>query len=273
MQRWPWATLLLATVFAAGCDDAETNSGPATVDVLAVADSAGSTDAAAGTDATTATDAAGSADVLVIADVVFGAPCTLTATQLLGPIEEVSTGEVKVLATDGLTRTLYVDASAGGFSQQGANPRLYLNLETAQRVDVTDAQAVGTAAWDLALKRPVLYSNGGTAGPGVGKAGFVFKAFDQVTAADEALAELTAEEFWDASCKPAQDQLGAPLTTMTDWYDLAAGGATLEPKNVTFVIQGGTGKRYKLKILDYYANPDGSKGTTSGRYVLKVAPL
>jgi hypothetical protein len=39
----------------------------------------------------------------------------------------------------------------------------------------------------------------------------------------------------------------------------------------TYVVRGGDGALYKLAILDYYANPDGSHGTRAGRYRVRVA--
>lgn len=278
-----WQRVFLApaalAVLVAGCEDAASTAAPA-ADAQTSSDAAGqdasaddtlAQDALAEDTAQTGSDAA--AKDQTASDVDFGAPCQSVAKQVLGPIDEVSEGEVKILQTDGQTRTLYIDASAGGYSVQAAYPRLYLNLETAQPVALTDYEAMASTAWDLALKRPVLFTNGGTGGPGQGQAGFVFKPFAEVTAADEAASDPQVEQFWDDGCKPALDPIGSVLTTMTDWYNYEDGTTAVVPKNLTFVLRGGTGKLYKLKILEYYANPDGSKGKTSGHYVLQVAPL
>lgn len=273
-----WQRVFLApaalAVLVAGCDDAASTAAPA-ADAQASSDAAGHDAATDDTlfedTAQTGSDAA--AKDQTSSDVVYGAPCPAVAKQVLGPIDEVSEGAVKILQTDGQTRTLYIDASAGGYSVQAAYPRLYLNLETAQPVALTDYEAMASTAWDLALKRPVLFTNGGTGGPGQGQAGFVFKPFAEVTAADEAASDPQVEQFWDDTCKPALDPIGSVLTTMTDWYNYEDGTTAVVPKNLTFVLRGGTGKLYKLKILEYYANPDGSKGKTSGHYVLQVAPL
>ena len=110
--------------------------------------------------------------------------CSAAIRMALGPIDKVSTGAVSVLATSGTVRTLYVDASAGGFGVSDTYPRTYVNLETATQVAITDKQAPSSTAWDLAIKRPVLFTNDGDGGPGMGGTKVVSKAFNQVTAAD-----------------------------------------------------------------------------------------
>lgn len=267
---------LCLTAGLLGCDDAASSTTPAADTVADTASQDASNDdaladaASAGSDTSakdqTAKDQSGS-------DAVFGAPCPSVAKQVLGPIGEVSEGQVTVLQADGKARTLYVDASAGGYSVQAAYPRLYLNLETAQAVPLTDYEAMTSTAWDLALKRPVLYTNGGTGGPGQGQVGFVFKPFAEVTAADEAASDPQVEQFWDDACTPALDPIGSVLTTMSDWYSYEDGTSAVVPKNLTFVLRGGTGKLYKLKIQEYYASPDGTKGKNSGHFVLLVEPL
>jgi hypothetical protein len=200
------------------------------------------------------------------------ASCSAAKDQLLKPIDKVSAGDVLVLSTAGTTRTLYVDASAGGSQGAGQNPRVYLNLETATRVDVTDKSAGGSTGWDLALKRPILFVNGGDGGPGKGGAVFhLNKAFEQVTAADAT--GTTAEQFFDQDCNAKLDPTGAPKTSFDGWYDYDQGTNTLTPKPGTWVVKGGTGKLFKITILSYYATSDGGVGQSGGRYTLKVAPL
>lgn len=49
---------------------------------------------------------------------------------------------------------------------------------------------------------------------------------------------------------------------------------TVSPKDGVYVVRGADGANlYKIEIVDYYANPDGTPGAVSGRYVLRVAPL
>lgn len=231
------------------------------------------------------TDDSGSgADTLIVDDSGTDAPvdapadvpastCTAALQTLLGPIDKVSTGVVNVLSDTGGVKKLYVDASAGGFGHEGANPRIFVDLGNAKRVDLTDVQAEKDATWDLAIKRPVLFSNDGDGGPGAGGVLEVAKAFDAVTSAD-ATGTFKTESFVDKDCNPKTDPTGAVLTTMSDWYDYDAATSKVTPKpGVTYIVRGGGGALYKLAILDYYATPTGGSGTLGGYYLLEVAAL
>ena len=199
--------------------------------------------------------------------------CSAAIGMLLGPIDKVSTGTVSIIGTSGTTNTVYVDASAGGFGADSTHPRIYLDLATATKVAITDKQAPTSTAWDLALKRPVLFTNDGDGGPGMGGLLTVAKAFDQVTIAD-ATGKFALESFVDASCNPKTDAVGDVLTTMSNWYDYDQATNILTPKpTTTFIVRGGTGKLYKLGIVTYYGEPDGGTGMAGGYYVLQIGAL
>ena len=202
-----------------------------------------------------------------------GTSCTAAAEQLLGPIDAISTGAVTVLSEADGTKTLFVDASAGGTQGASTNPRLYLNLETASRVDETDKTAPTSTGWDLAIKRPILFTNSGDGGPGQGGALLVAKPFDDVTAADASGVTLATESFFDADCTAKVDATGAVKTSFDGWYDYDRATNVLTPHDGTWLVRGGTGKLYKLQILSYYATPDGGAGQSGGRYTLKVGAL
>ncbi len=199
--------------------------------------------------------------------------CSVAIAMLLKPIDKVSTGNVSVVGTTNGVTTLYVDATAGGFGASDSFPRIYVNLGTMMRVDVTDDQASTSTAWDLALKRPVIFTNDGDGGVGKGGTLIVSKAFASVTAAD-ATGKFTTESFVDANCNAKTDAVGDVETTMSNWYDYDQATNVLSPHpNTTYVIRGATGTLYKLGITSYYGNPDGSMGTNSGAFLLQVAAL
>lgn len=200
--------------------------------------------------------------------------CTAVIEQTLKPIDMVSTGAVTILNETNGVRIVYVDASAGGFQVQDSFPRTYLNLETATRVDVTDKSARTSTMWDLAIKRPILYTNGSDGGPGMGASLFVAKAFDQITMADAMGKTFALEHFTDQDCNPEMDATGALLTTFDGWYDYNQMTMIVTPKpNTAFIVRGATGKLYKLAILTYYSSPDGGTGMAGGIYTLKIAAL
>jgi hypothetical protein len=201
------------------------------------------------------------------------AQCTSAAEQLLKPVDSVSTGAVTVLEDAAGAKTLFVDASAGGTQGAATNPRIYLNLETAVRVDVTDKTAFASTAWDVAIKRPILFTNSGDGGSGRGGSKMVEKEFDAVTTADAAAETFAQESFFDANCTAKVDQTGAVKTSFDGWYNYDQATNGVSPKAATWIIRGGTGKLYKLRVLSYYANPDGTTGQAGGRYTIKVAAL
>jgi hypothetical protein len=200
--------------------------------------------------------------------------CTAAKEQLLKPIKSVATGEVTVLSETAGVKTVYVDGSAGGPQAAATNPRLYLNLETMTKVAVTDVTAETSTGWDVALKRPILFTNGGAGGPGSGGAVFLAGVdFDGVASADANGKTFAKEVFFDADCNPQVDPTGAVKTSFDGWYDYNTADNTLTPKAGTWLVKGGTGKLFKVQILSYYATPDGGTGMAGGRYTLRVAAL
>lgn len=192
---------------------------------------------------------------------------------LLKPVASVSTGVVSVVSNAGGVATLYVDASAGGFGNSDTSPRVYINLGSLMRVDITDKDAPTSKAWDLAIKRPVLFTNDGDGGVGKGGTLVVAKAFDQVTSAD-AMGTFATEAFVDANCNPKMDAAGDVQTTFTNWYNYNQATNALAPKpNTTYVVRGATGTLYKVGIKSYYGLPNGSTGTVGAYYLLEVGAL
>lgn len=231
------------------------------------AGSAGSTAAGTGGTSSAGGSAAGGASG-------SNAGCATELESLLKPIDATSTGEVVELSKDATSTTLFVDASAGGTMMASTNPRLYLSLATGKRVAVTDKTAAASKEWDLALKRPVLFTNGGQGGPGQGAAAFLAaKSFDAVTSADAAGTAFTSEDFLSVDCIPNLDLMGAVLTSFSGWYDYDPSTNGLAPQPGVWLVKGADAKLYKVEILGYYANPDGTTGMAGGRYKLRVGAL
>lgn len=221
-------------------------------------------------DTPAATPDAGTADT----GTSSGGTCTAAKQTLLGPIASASTGDVTVLGADANTKTIFVDASAGGPQAAATSPRLYLNLETLTRVDVSDVDADSSTAWDLAIKRPILFTNSGDGGSGQGGSALLDGVdYATVTNAMASAATFKTESFFDASCNPQVDETGAVLTSFNGWYDYDLSTNLLSPHPGTWVVKGGTGKLYKIAILTYYANTDGTPGMTGGRFTIKVEAL
>lgn len=238
-------------------------SGSSTTNAQPSGDDAGDPDAAVADDDASSADGGG------------GGSCSSARDTFLVPVAKVSTGEVSVLGDSGGVKRIYVDASAGGQGQTSKNPRVYVDLSTGTRVDVDDLGARSSTAWDLAIRRTVLWTNGGDGGPGQGAGTSIAKPFANVTDA-EAKAKapsLAPESFFDAECTPKTDPLGAPLTTFSSWYDYDEATNIPTPnKSTTYVIKGGTGKLFKVAIESYDALADGGSrnNASTGFFLLDV---
>ncbi len=99
------------------------------------------------------------------------------------------------------------------------------------------------------------------------------KLFDAVTAADATSAAIATEVWFDAMCNLKTDPTGAIATTFNGWYDYDQATNKLAPHAGTFIVRGGDGTLYKVAILNYYANPDGTTGMAGSRYVLQIGPV
>jgi hypothetical protein len=203
-----------------------------------------------------------------------GTACTKARDDALVPIDRVSTGVVSVVSESNGVRTLFVDASAGGFDKAIKNPHTYVDLEAGAKVELTDKTAPEAATWDLAMKRDRIFTNSGDGGIGQGGAVRIAKPFASVTAADANAAKPEAEKFFDAECNLQKDMTEGVLTTFSDWYEYdQATHQITGPKPITFVVRGATGKKYKVGIKAYDGGPDGSVGKASGNYLLEVSAL
>jgi hypothetical protein len=203
-----------------------------------------------------------------------GTQCSAARKSHLVPVAKVSTGDVKVISTEGDVTTLYVDAAAGGAMESATSPRVYIKL-SGERVDVDDNAAFESGDWDLALKRVDIFTNSGDAGIGKGGAAKVGKDFDDVTADDADAAEIAPESFFDEECVGKKDEASFIITSFNGWYDYAVGGGPTVKPRTSFIVRGADGtSRYKVGIVSYTGTSSGgTDGKATGRFILKVAPL
>ncbi len=199
-------------------------------------------------------------------------PCSGALRQELALVNEVSPRTVSVLETNGEERVLYVDATAGG--ADGTEPWVYISLATGDAVPLTDLDALDSTAWDLALRRFVIRTNSGDSGPGQGGALRVNLPWANVDA-DTLGNRIPPREVWfSADCELAIDSsTGDVITTFSGWSEYDVSTHLLTPADAVYLTRGGDGALYKIAILDYYSNPDGTHGTVPGRYQLRIAPL
>ena len=208
------------------------------------------------------------------------ASCETVRAGLLGPIASVSTGLVEVTSdANAQLVTVVIDASAGGFAAAANNPYIYVSLANKARVDVTDAAADSSTAWDLAFKRDNIRANGGDSGPGNAQVAVLAAAdFDATTSAAATGATFGKDSFVDAlTCEPVVDATGKPVTSFDGWYQYDAATNGLAPADRVYLVRGANGTSlYKLKLTGYYVDvPTGTGGTVkkSAVYSLKYQAL
>ena len=199
--------------------------------------------------------------------------CSAALKQSLSLVDEVSTAKVSIVSEDADDRTLFVDASVGGLNGQDTHPWVYIALATGQAVAVTDLQALGSKAWDLAFKRSVVRTNGGDSGPGLGGAIRIALPWDKVTSATLGNKALPIESWFDDDCMLTLDSAQNLVTTFSGWSQYDETNHVLSAADVVFITAGADGTLYKVGILDYYGTPAGAHGTVAGRYLVRVAPL
>lgn len=261
MATWKFKSCLAlaALCCALGCE-----SEPVTSDE----GDAGSGDTANGGSASTAGSANGGSE----AEPVIPSACSGALRQALGLVDEVSSATVATISS-GAELVLFVDASAGGLGGQDDFPWVYISLATGAAAALSDLEALKSNAWDLAFKRFVIRTNSGDSGPGQGGALRVGLPWDSVDSSTQGDRMLSTESWFDQDCNLTTDDQGDLVTTFTGWSEYDQATHVLAPADVVYLTQGGDGTRYKVAILDYYANPDGSSGRTAGRYKLRVAAL
>ena len=271
-ERIACAAAIVASLLAA-CGDDEGSGGGASTSATTGSSTSGQTTSGTSTTTATTTSSQTSTTTTTGTSGSGGGPtCTQAREDALGPIDMVSSGDALTLENAGGVATLFIDASAGGIQNQAINPWIYVDFEGLARVDVTDVTADADTTWDLAIKRPILRTNSGDGGyAGSGGAVRLTKAFDEVTEADAA-ATFETEIWFDEKCNLYTDPTGAIATTFDGWYDYDNG--TVSPGAGTWLIRGGDGVSvFKLEVLDYYSNPDGTSGMAGGRYRVRVADV
>ena len=165
----------------------------------------------------------------------------------LNPTDAVSQGAVS--SSEGV---LSVDASAGGMSAAAGNPYVYIDLDQATKVEVTDPAALNDKVWDLAIKRVVLRVNGGDSGSGgVTLATRSAKKLSDVTMVPD-MQFFRADQFIDEeNCEVIRGPINNPQTAVGKWYSYNTNTHMVEPSDTVYVVETTEGAHVKFKINSY----------------------
>lgn len=215
-------------------------------------------------------DAGDEEDVATVGDVGdledTGGECVIAnALEAAWPLhDQVSGSDITAEETDGVW-TAEVDAAAGGAAGASSNPFIYLDLDGAAKVDVTDLDAItADTSWEIAFRRTAIFINGGDAGPGnVEIARLTGVDFDTVTVDDvPADGEFITEDLVnDDTCEIPTPATGVgnavtvfenlnPDTTSQSWYNYGGnGGIGVHDDHVYIIRNTDQSKTYKFSFV------------------------
>lgn len=169
------------------------------------------------------------------------------------PIPMTSTGLVQVTTTAGITSGS-IDATAGGVMSAADNPYIYVNLQTSEKVAISDLDANDSTEWDVSLKRASLRVNSGDSGKGGRKLAVVQAAsLDEVTAAPTS--GYASDDFTSADCQLVKLPAGEPYSAFGEWYNYDDTTHVVTPKSEVYVLERPDGSRTALRLITYYGDP------------------
>ncbi|MGC6508836.1 MAG: HmuY family protein [Myxococcota bacterium] len=194
----------------------------------------------------------------------------------LGLQDSVSDGNVST-TNDGGDFLTYVDATAGGYQNSASNPWVYVKFthQGAEKVEISDEDALQSANWDMSLKRFLIRLNGGSSGPScVGSAVFFEQSYETLTEAPQGVSYVL-DNYYTTDCSIINDSSGlpnSPQTAMSPWWEYPGCVATT---GHPFIIQLANGELIKLVVEAYYAenqdecNSTGAMGSGSANFTMR----
>lgn len=210
----------------------------------------------------------GTPDAGVVIDMAPPAPrCELPFD--VRAIDTVSMGAVTITEDPGMAGvyTAEVDATAGGSSNYGKNPFVYLDLIGRKKVEIDDVAARRSRDWDIAFKRWQIKLNSGDSGPG----GVTVSRIENKTLPDVKTAPTgtySEDIYFNDKCEIQLDPINGLGTVVSDWYGYEAGTNRLLPKTEVWVLKRRDGKGHiKLQLLQYYKGMAGGNFTLTWSYL------
>lgn len=129
------------------------------------------------------------------------------------------------------------------------------------RLDDGRAVAGDESAWDIAIQRTSIRTNGGTSGDGFGAARIAdSSSFDDVLAASTF--GFVADSMQPKAGPPGSGEV-SQNAVLSDWFDYDMGTHKLTPKDLVFLVRTSSGGYAKLQVVEY----------ASGVFRLRIAPV
>lgn len=158
-----------------------------------------------------------------------------------------------------------LDASLGGPEAAAESAWLYVDLDDATLLELSDTEALESEDWEIAFKRTEIRLNSGDSGPrSLQLASVEGTSWDDAQTPGRE-AEWTDDDFVSEDCSVETYGRGSIATAFSDWYDydFATHTASAPEGVVYFVYDPETHAVVKLEIVDYDA----------GVYELRWAPV
>lgn len=162
--------------------------------------------------------------------------------------------------------TLELDASLGGTVGAAQTSFLYLDLESAALVPLSDADALLSKDWQLGIERSVIRVNSADSGPGdVAVLEVTGTTFEQAQPPALDAPGWRVDDFVSDSCKVDVLALDFIKTAFGQWYDydFDSHAISIRKDTVHFVHDRERGELFAVQIVSY----------EDGEYVLKWRPV
>lgn len=129
----------------------------------------------------------------------------------------VNSGEV-TFGGDADVQTASIDASSGGVQNAPGESFVYIDLDTASKLEISDEDAFENDEWDVALRRTVIRLNSADSGPGSWMVTRIDAGWD-AAAAPGRDAQWSQDDFVTDDCELVTEGRETIKTGFGLWYD------------------------------------------------------
>lgn len=167
--------------------------------------------------------------------------------------EGVNAGAATFTVEDGV-HFATLDAVSGGPPAAATTSYIYVDLDTAEKLEISDVEAFENADWDIAVRRAMIRINSGDSGPGVWMVAQVDEKFEDALPPDAT--DRTAwksETFIGPDCSlltDGEEPFEFMATAFGEWYEYDFATHTPKlPEKATWFLYNRTDHRvYKFGI-------------------------
>ncbi|AWV91235.1 heme-binding HmuY-like protein [Bradymonas sediminis] len=178
--------------------------------------------------------------------------------------EGVNAGEV-TFASDADLQSASIDAASGGPAQAATTSYVYVDLDTAEKLELSDVDAFEDTAWDIAFNRAMIRVNSGDSGPSRWMVARVDAGFDEAAPPSPQDTSWKTDTFIADDCEVLTEGMGTLTTAFGVWFDYdMSTHTTAVPENTTWVLYNMESHAiYKFGVNTY----------DSGAYEVQWAPI